>query len=161
MVFCGKMIAWIISSNFAGRMASNALNATERRAGKWQKGLIRCSKCKHKASVLAGTIFHGTRKPLRLWFPSYLVSYKSKIRWKTLWVLSAYLDLEVTKRHGAGFIKCVRAMVRPGRDKLHGIVEVDETLVGGEAKGSRQNLHYINRGQHIHYEGGDKVGGNH
>ncbi len=34
--------------------------------------------------------------------------------------------------------KMRRAMVRPGRDKLHGIVEVDETLVGGEAKGSRK-----------------------
>ena len=28
--------------------------------------------------------------------------------------------------------KLRRAMVRPGRDKLHGLVEVDETFVGGE-----------------------------
>lgn len=30
-------------------------------------GLIRCSRCKQKALVFAGTIFHETRKPLRLW----------------------------------------------------------------------------------------------
>ena len=29
-------------------------------------------------------------------------------------------------------------MVRPGRDNLHGIVEVDETLVGGEYKGGKR-----------------------
>lgn len=31
-------------------------------------GLIRCAVCQHKVSVIAGTIFHGTRKPLKLWF---------------------------------------------------------------------------------------------
>jgi hypothetical protein len=31
-------------------------------------GLIRCSSCGYKTSVIAGTIFKGTRKPLVLWF---------------------------------------------------------------------------------------------
>ena len=30
--------------------------------------LIRCAGCKKKTSVIAGTIFQGTRKPLRQWF---------------------------------------------------------------------------------------------
>ena len=30
-----------------------------------------------------------------------------------------------------------RAMVRPGRDRLHGNVEVDETLIGGESHGGK------------------------
>jgi len=33
--------------------------------------------------------------------------------------------------------KLRRAMVRPGRDKLSGVVEVDETFVGGERSGKR------------------------
>ena len=33
--------------------------------------------------------------------------------------------------------KLRRAMVRPGRDKLSGIVEVNETIVGGESTGKR------------------------
>jgi hypothetical protein len=33
--------------------------------------------------------------------------------------------------------KMRRAMVRPGRDRLHGRVEVDETFVGGEVHGLR------------------------
>ena len=30
--------------------------------------LLKCRNCGHKASVIAGTIFEGTRKPLVLWF---------------------------------------------------------------------------------------------
>jgi hypothetical protein len=41
-------------------------------------GLIRCAACKRKISVVAGTIFEGTRKPLRLWFQAmwYITSQK-------------------------------------------------------------------------------------
>ncbi len=43
--------------------------------------------------------------------------------------------------HRSGWTKIFkkrRAMIRPGRDKLHGIVEVGETLVGGEDKGGKR-----------------------
>jgi hypothetical protein len=38
-----------------------------RDAWKNSRGLFECE-CGHQTSVTAGTIFHGTRKPLRLWF---------------------------------------------------------------------------------------------
>ena len=34
--------------------------------------------------------------------------------------------------------KLRRAMVRPGRERLHGSVEVDETYVDGEEKGGKR-----------------------
>lgn len=42
------------------------------------------------------------------------------------WILAA------TIRLGNGFTSCAEPMVRPGRDKLSGVVEVDETYVGGK-----------------------------
>ncbi len=33
-----------------------------------KRGLYSCSDCNHQVSVTAGTIFHGTHKPLTLWF---------------------------------------------------------------------------------------------
>ncbi|MDI6730948.1 MAG: transposase, partial [Candidatus Altarchaeum sp.] len=33
-----------------------------------EKGLIHCTICEHQTSITSGTIFHGTRKPLILWF---------------------------------------------------------------------------------------------
>src|SRR5437899_590638 len=37
----------------------------------WQLGrrrLIECCRCHRQTSLTAGTIFHGTKKPLSLWF---------------------------------------------------------------------------------------------
>ena len=39
-----------------------------RGVGRPSRGLFRCSSCARQTSVTAGTLFEGTRKPLRLWF---------------------------------------------------------------------------------------------
>lgn len=105
----------------------------------WQmaKGLIRCSKCKQKISILAGTIFHGTRKPLRLWFQAIWYVTSQKFGGNALG-LQRVLGLGSYQTAWSWLHKIRRAMVRTGRDKLHGIVEVDETLVGGEDKGGKR-----------------------
>jgi len=105
----------------------------------WQmaEGLIRCSKCKQKTSILAGTIFHGTRKPLRLWFQAIWYVTSQKFGGNALG-LKRVLGLGSYQTAWSWLHKMRRAMVRPGRDKLHGIVEVDETLVGGEDKGGKR-----------------------
>jgi len=40
--------------------------------------LFKCKNCRRRSSVTAGTIFHNTRKPLRLWFEAmwYITSQK-------------------------------------------------------------------------------------
>jgi len=105
----------------------------------WQmaEGLIRCSKCKQKTSVLAGTIFHRTRKPLRLWFQAIWYVTSQKFGGNALG-LKRVLGLGSYQTAWSWLHKMRRAMVRPDRDKLHGIVEVDETLVGGEDKGGKR-----------------------
>ncbi len=35
---------------------------------KTQRSPMVCTECSHQTSITAGTIFQGTRKPLRLWF---------------------------------------------------------------------------------------------
>lgn len=105
----------------------------------WQmaEGMIRCSECKRKTSVLAGTIFHGTRKPLRLWFQAiwYVTSQKFGGNASGL---KRVLGLGSYQTAWSWLHKMRRAMMRPGRDKLDGIVEVDETLVGGEDRGGKR-----------------------
>lgn len=101
------------------------------------KGLIRCSKCRQDISIIAGTIFQGTRKPLRLWFQAmwYVTSQK---------IGGSALGLKRVLGHGSyqtawsWLHKMRKAMVRPDRDQLKGIVEVDETFVGGEEKGGKR-----------------------
>ena len=99
------------------------------------KHLIHCTTCDHQASVTAGTIFQGTRKPLLLWFHImwWVVAQKTGASANNL---KEYMGFGSDETAWAWLHKLRRAMVRPGREKLEGEVEVDETYIGGEEKGS-------------------------
>ena len=100
------------------------------------RGLYRCQVCKYDFSVIAGTLFQDTHKPLRLWFHAiwYIVSQKNGVS-----ALGLQNALGLGSYHTAWewLHKLRRAMVRPDRDKLSGVVEVNETFVGGESTGKR------------------------
>ncbi len=99
-------------------------------------GLWECTGCQHQTSATAGTIFEGTRKPLRLWFLAMwlITSEKNGIS-----ALGLQRELGFTRYETVWtwLHKLRRAMVRPGRDRLSGRVEVDETYLGGEEEGLR------------------------
>jgi transposase-like protein len=98
-------------------------------------GLFRCAKCDYKASVTAGTIFERTRKPLTLWFRAIWWVTTQKNGASALG-LQRILGLGSYETAWTWLHKLRRAMVRPGRDRLSGRVEVDETYVGGEEEGA-------------------------
>jgi transposase-like protein len=97
---------------------------------------FKCVRGGHKTSVTAGTVFEGTRKSLVLWFRTiwWVTSQKngaSALGVKRILGLGRY-ETAWTWLH-----KLRRAMVRPGRDRLSGSIQVDETYVGGEKPGKR------------------------
>lgn len=104
----------------------------------WQtkRGLYHCSQCGTQTSVTAGTIFHGTRKPLSLWFRAMWHITGQKYGANALG-LQRVLNLGSYHTAWQWLHKLRRAMVRPGRDRLNGTVEVDETYVGGKKPGKR------------------------
>jgi len=101
-----------------------------------QRGLWHCTACGVQTSVTAGTIFQDTRKPLRLWFRAvwYLVSQKQGV---SALGLQRVLGLSRYETTWIWLHKLRTAMVRPGRDRLSGTVQVDETYIGGERPGKR------------------------
>lgn len=95
----------------------------------------RCPACRHDFTVTAGTIFADTRLPLSLWFEAiwYVVNQKQGAS-----------ALGVQRVLGVSYLtawrwlhKLRRAMVRPGRERLAGVVELDEVYLGGERPGKR------------------------
>src|SRR6266516_463886 len=107
------------------------------RGGKaWAVGatLLQCSDCDHQTSVTAGTVFQDTRKPLTIWFRAmwHVTSQKNGM---SALGLQRVLGLGSYKTAWSLLHKLRRAMVRPRRDRLGGVVEVDETYWGGEEKG--------------------------
>jgi transposase-like protein len=99
-----------------------------------RRGLFRCHDCRHETSVMAGTIFQDTHMPLTVWFRAmwYVTSQKNGV---SALGLQRVLGLGSYKTAWAMLHKLRRAMVRPGRDRLRGTVEVDETYWGGQEAG--------------------------
>lgn len=99
-----------------------------------KQGLWRCRDCGRKTSVTAGTIFHRTRTPLTTWFAAiwFVTSQKNGMSAQGLQRVLGFGSYETA---WAWLHKLRRAMVRPDRDLLTGVVEVDETFVGGVAPG--------------------------
>jgi hypothetical protein len=98
------------------------------------RGLWLCAQCRHQASVTAGTIFQGSRLPLTLWFRAIWHVTSSKSGMSALSV-QRILGLGSYQTAWAWLHKLRRAMVRPGRDRLSGTIEVDETYWGAEEEG--------------------------
>lgn len=105
--------------------------------GSWwvvRRGMRKCAVCRRETSATAGTIFHGSRLPLRSWFAAiwYVVNQKNGV---SALGLQRVLGFGSYQTAWAWLHKLRRAMVLPGRELLTGAVEVDETLVGGVKPG--------------------------
>ncbi|MBI2515939.1 MAG: IS1595 family transposase [Opitutae bacterium] len=95
-----------------------------------------CAGCRWQVSVTAGTVFQDSKLPLVVWFRAMwqVTAQKNGVRAMGLQrVLGLGSDKTAwTVRH-----KLRRAMVRPGRERLHGAVEVDEAYWGGQEQDVR------------------------
>jgi transposase-like protein len=93
-----------------------------------------CAACERQTTVTAGTIFERTRQPLTLWFRAIWTVTSQKTGASALGV-QRVLDLGSYETAWTWLHKVRRAMVRLGRDRLSGRVEVDETYLGKGAEG--------------------------
>jgi transposase-like protein len=112
------------------------LRCSDKNALKLGRGLYRCQSCKYEGSVIVDTLFQDTHKPLRVWFQAiwYVVSQKNGV---SALGLQKALGLGSYRTAWIWLHKLRRAMVRPNRDKLSGVVEINETMIGGEQSGKR------------------------
>jgi len=107
-----------------------------RKAWTAKRGLLVCASCQVQVSVKVGTIFEKSRLPLTTWFRAiwWVTSQKNGASAKGI---QRILGLGSYETAWTWLHKLRRAMVRPGRDRLSGEIEVDETYVGGEKPGKR------------------------
>jgi len=103
-----------------------------------KRHLYVCAECGHQTSLIAGTIFEGTRLPLLTWFRAAWLVSSSKGG-----VSAKELQRELGIGYQAAWLmlqKLRLAMKRPGRDqdKLSGDIEVDESYLGGPVPGGKR-----------------------
>jgi transposase-like protein len=96
----------------------------------------RCGNCGHDFTVTAATLSANTKLPLRLWLEAmwHVVNQKNGV---SALGVQRVLGLGSYPTAWRWLHKLRRAMVRPGRDRLSGTVEVDEAYLGGQRSGPR------------------------
>jgi transposase-like protein len=99
-------------------------------------GLFICTRCEHQHSLTAGTIMHGTRKPLVLWFKAmwWFTTRKSGVNAINLQDLLGFGSYNTAWLWLQKLRNCT---VRQDREKLTGTVEADEFYLGGKKSGKR------------------------
>ena len=95
-----------------------------------------CAGCGVKTSATAGTIFHRSHSPISTWFAAvwFVTSQKNGVSAQGL---QRVLGFGSDETAWAWLHKLRRAMVRPDRERLSGIVEVDESFIGGQSPGRK------------------------
>ena len=113
---------------------------SSRVARKQEKGRIgrwNCHGCKSSFNVLNGTVFEKTRLPLQKWFLAIGLMVNAR---KSLSSCQLARDLDM-KQKGAWYMqqRIRAAMLTEQKALLQGVVEADETYVGGKPrKGNRR-----------------------
>ena len=112
-----------------------ARKAENDRVGRWN-----CHDCKKSFNVLSGTIFCKTRVPLQKWFLAIALMVNAK---KSLSSPQLARDLRLTQQTALYMQQRIRAAMMDieSHTLLQGLVEADETYVGGKPRKAnrRQN----------------------
>jgi len=98
-----------------------------------QRALVECAQCGHQTSLTAGTIFHASKKPLRLWFKAIflLLAQKNGLSAKSL---ANILGLSYPTAW-TWLQKLRRCLGARSHAPLSGVVEVDDSYLGGYRQG--------------------------
>jgi len=96
------------------------------RIGRWN-----CHSCRSTFKVTQGTIFHGTKIPLQQWFLAIALMANAK---KSLSSCQLSRDLGLKQKACWRIMMAIRAEMGKDNVLLQGIVEADETYIGGKGK---------------------------
>jgi transposase-like protein len=119
---------------YCGSLSVGRHASGDRAMSRWQ-----CHDCTRAFSVTVGTLFHGTHVPLRNWFLVLALMLNAK---KSASAYQIARDLGMRRATVWSMMHRVRTAMAadPMQNKLlHGIVEADETYIGGKPrKGNRR-----------------------
>lgn len=128
---CAEYLEWIRWSD--GFVCSGC---GVKKAWRTDRGLWHCQGCQRQSSATVGTVFEDSRKPLRLWFHVIwlMMAQKTGMSAKNLCDTYGFGSYQTAW----GWLHKLRSvMIRTGRERLTGRVEVDEAYVGGQKEGAR------------------------
>lgn len=132
-----KCIAYLEKQRWANSPICPYCNSTKS-SNKTKEYRHTCLNCGRSFSVLVGTIFESTKLPITKWFVAICLILNAK---KGISSLQLARDLNVNKNTAWYLQKRIRQAMQDNDCILKGIVEIDETYVGG----SLSNKHYFTK----------------
>ena len=96
------------------------------RIGRWN-----CHDCKVAFKVTCGTVFHGTKIALQKWFLAIALMMNAK---KSLSSHQLARDLDLNQKTAWYILTRIRAELSKDSLLLNGIIEADETYIGGKPR---------------------------
>lgn len=103
-----------------------------------ERNVWQCCACRYQFSITTGTIFHRSRTPLQKWFVAIWLMCSNK---KGISAKQLERSLGVTYKTAWRIGMQIRKAMRPGygfENKLCGIVEADDTYIGGKRSGGKR-----------------------
>ena len=91
-------------------------------------GFYRCNQCKEDFTVRTGTIFERSHIPLHKWLYAMYLLVTAR---KGISSLQLSKEIGITQKSAWFMLHRLREACSPGMEKLRGIIEIDETYVGG------------------------------
>lgn len=101
-----------------------------------------CEFCRYQIHPLSGTIFHKSDTPLTKWlYAIYLFSVSKN----GVSALELQRHLDVTYKTAWRIGKKIRDLMTQNQDKLSGIIEADETYMGGKEQRRSDKTGFTNK----------------
>ena len=110
-----------------------------RKAEKGRSGRWNCHTCHNSYNVLSGTIFEKTRVPLQKWFLAITLILNAK---KSLSSYQLARDIQTTHQTALYMQHRIRAAMTDNDKMLQGIIEADETFVGGKPRRTNKKANH-------------------
>jgi transposase-like protein len=108
-----------------------------------KSGFYRCNACKLDFTVRTGTIFERSHIPLQKWIYAMYLMVTAR---KGISSMQLAKEIGVTQKSAWFMLQRLREACGTDIDKLSGLIEIDETFIGGK-EANKHEYKKLNRGR--------------